>query len=225
MTFNERKIISSRFSAIKKDQRGFTLTELLVAAGLSLFVLASIGSLFRAQTKTVKGQESRMEASEYALTVLEMVVREIRNAGYFPAAACDATGGITAATATSIALQYDRNGDGVCTGVDEIITFNFDGANVTRTTTNPATTSLLTNGNATALTFTYFPQQTAAAAPPPYCVTPGVPLGCNGALALSLTSVQRITVSLTVAPTSTDVQFAGAAVTMSATADLRNHGT
>ena len=59
-----------------KNQRGFTLTELLVSMGLSLFVLAGVGSLFRAQTHTVKGQESRMEANEYALAVIDMLVRE-----------------------------------------------------------------------------------------------------------------------------------------------------
>ena len=57
--------MTGRFTAFE-NERGFTLTELLVAAGLSLFVLASIGSLFRAQTHTIKGQESRMEAHEYA---------------------------------------------------------------------------------------------------------------------------------------------------------------
>ncbi len=95
-----------------KNQRGFTLTELLVSMGLSLFVLAGVGSVFRAQTHTVKGQESKMEANEYALTVLDMVVREVRNAGYFPSTACDATGGITAASASGITFQYDKNSDG-----------------------------------------------------------------------------------------------------------------
>jgi type IV pilus assembly protein PilW len=108
-----------------KDQSGFTLAELLVAAGLSLFVLASIGVVFRAQTHSVKGQESRMEAHEYALTVIDVMIREIRNAGYFPGTACDATGGITAASATSLSFQYDKNGNGACSGDDEIITFAF----------------------------------------------------------------------------------------------------
>ena len=45
-----------------QDQRGFTLTELMVAAGLFLFVLGTIYGVFRSQTHTVKGQESRMEA-------------------------------------------------------------------------------------------------------------------------------------------------------------------
>ena len=207
-----------------KNQRGFTLTELLVSMGLSLFVLAGVGSLFRAQSHTVKAQESKMEANEYALTVLDMVVREVRNAGYFPSIACDATGGITSASATSITLQYDKNGDGDCADADENITFAFDGTNITRTTTSPATTSTLTDTNATALTFAYYPQQTSATAPAPYCISSGVPSGCSGTLLSSLKSVQKITISLTVTPKSTDSNFTGSPVTMSLTADLRNHG-
>lgn len=204
-----------------RNERGFTLTELLVAAGLSLFILASIGSLFRAQTHTVKGQESRMEAHEYALTVLDIIVRETRNAGYFPTTACDATGGITSASATSISLQYDKNNDGVCSGDDEVIAFAYDsvGLNVTRNGQS------LSDGNVTNVQFTYYPQQTSGTAPAPYCVSAGVPSGCSGTLSANFKNVQKIDISMTVAPKSTDSQFAGSAITMSLTADLRNHGT
>jgi Tfp pilus assembly protein PilW len=204
-----------------RNQNGFSLVELLVAAGLSLFVLASIGGLFRAQTKTVKGQESRLEAHEYALTVLDLMVREIRNTGYFPTNACDATGGITSASATSINLQYDKNNNGTCSGDDEVVAFTYDGVglNVTR---NGQT---LSDGNVTAVQFTYYPQQTSGTAPAPYCVSTGVPSGCSGTLSSNFKNVQKINISLTVAPRSTDNEFTGSAVTMSLTADLRNHGT
>ena len=204
-----------------KDQSGFTLVELLVAAGLSLFVLASIGGLFRSQTKTVKGQESRMEAHEYALAVLDIMVREIRNTGYFPGTACNATGGITAATATGFSLVYDKNADSACSGDDEVVAFAYDGTNQNVTRNGQA----LSDGNVTAVQFTYYPQQTSGTAPSPYCISTGVPSGCSGTLSSSFSSVQRIAISLTVQPKMTDTQFAGTAVTMSITADLRNHGT
>jgi prepilin-type N-terminal cleavage/methylation domain-containing protein len=202
------------------NQDGFTLTELLVAMGLSLFVLASIGSVFRAQTHTVKGQEKRMEAHEYALTVLDVMVREIRNTGYFPSATCDATGGIASATATGITIQYDKNGNGACSGDDEVIAFAYDsvGKNITRNG------QALSDGNVTAVQFHYYPQQTSGTAPAPYCVSTGVPSGCSGALSSNLNSVKKIAMTLTVAPKSTDSQFIGSSVTMSLTADLRNHG-
>jgi Tfp pilus assembly protein PilW len=201
-----------------KGQSGFTLTELLVGAGLSLFILASIGTVFRAQTHTVKGQESRMEAHEYALTVLDVMLREIRNSGYFPSTSCDSTGGITAASASGITIQYDRNGNGACSGDDEVITFAFASSNVTRNG------QALSDSNVTAVQFTYYPQQTSGTAPAPYCVSSGVPSGCSGTLSSSYSSVKKIVISLTVQPRSSDSQFTGSPVTMSVTADLRNHG-
>jgi Tfp pilus assembly protein PilW len=201
-----------------KGQSGFTLAELLVGTGLSLFILASIGTVFRAQTHTVKGQESRMEAHEYALTVLDVMVREIRNSGYFPSASCDSTGGITAASASGITIQYDRNGNGTCSGDDEVITFAFASSNVTRNG------QALSDGNVTAVQFTYYPQQTSGTAPAPYCVSSGVPSGCSGTLSSSYSAVKKIVISLTVQPRSSDSQFTGSSVTMSVTADLRNHG-
>lgn len=203
-----------------KNQSGFTLVELLVAAGLSLFVLASIGGLFRAQTKTVKGQESRMEAHEYALAVLDTMAREIRNTGYFPGTACNATGGITAASATSFSLVYDKNADNACSGDDEVVAFVYDGTNRNVTRNSQA----LSDGNVTAVQFTYYPQQTSSTAPAPYCISTGVPSGCSGTLSSSFSTVQRIAISITVQPKMTDTQFAGSPVTMSVTADLRNHG-
>ncbi len=188
--------------------------------GLSLFVLAGVGSLFRAQTHTVKGQESRMEANEYALAVIDMLVREVRNAGYYPSTACDATGGITSATATAVTIQYDKDSNGACSGDDEIVVFAYDSANKNVTRNGVA----LSDGNVTAVELTYYPQQTSSSAPAPYCVSTNVPSGCSGTLSSNWKSVQKITISLTVAPKSTDSNFTGSPVTMSLTADLRNHG-
>jgi prepilin-type N-terminal cleavage/methylation domain-containing protein len=192
-----------------KDQSGFTLIEVLMTMGLSLFVLASIGGVFRAQTHTIKGQESRMEAHEYALTVIDVMVREIRNAGYFPNTACDATGGIVSATATSINFRYDKNGDGACSGDDEVITFAFASSNVTRNG------EALSDSNVTGAQFTYYPQQTSGTAATPF----SAPVS-----SANFTAIAKVTISLTVQPRSTDSQFTGSVVTMSATADLRNHG-
>jgi prepilin-type N-terminal cleavage/methylation domain-containing protein len=204
-----------------RSQKGFTLIELLVATGLSLVVLASVATFFRAQTKTVKGQESRMEANDYVLTVLDLIVREIRNTGYFPSTACDTTGGIASASTTGFNLQYDKNSDGACSGDDEVIAFAYDSTNNNVTRNGQA----LTDGNATALQFNYYPQQTSSTLPTPYCVSTGVPSGCSGTLSANYKSVQKITVSLTVAPKSADSAFTGAPVSLSLTADLRNHGT
>ena len=204
-----------------KDQNGFTLAELMVSASLSLAVLAAIYSLFRAQTHTIKGQEGRMEAHEYAMSVLDLMEREIRNTGYFPTGtACSTpanTTGIVEATAQSFRLVYDSNGDGAC---EEDVSFTYDATN--RNVLRNG--SPLTDGNATAVQFTYYPQQTSGAAPAPYCISAGNPAGCSGDLAANLSTVQKITISITVQSKNTDVQFGGpSSITMSSSADLRNH--
>ena len=205
-----------------QNQKGFTLAELMVSAGLSLAVMAAIYGLFRAQTHTIKGQEGRMEAHEYAMSVLDIMVREIRNTGYFPTGTACATtpantAGIIAATAQSFRLVYDTNGDGAC---EEDVSFTYDAANK-NILRNGAP---LTDGNATAIQFTYYPQQTSGTAPAPYCFSAGNPTGCSGDLAANLSAVQKITISITVQSKNTDAQFGGqSSITMSSSADLRNH--
>jgi len=205
-----------------QNQKGFTLAELMVSAGLSLAVLAAIYGVFRAQTHTIRGQEGRMEAHEYAMSVLDTMVREIRNTGYFPkGTACATTpantAGIIAATAQSFRLVYDTNGDGAC---EEDVSFTYD-ATTKDVVRNGAP---LTDGNATAIQFTYYPQQTSGTAPAPYCFSAGNPTGCSGDLAANLSAVQKITISITVQSKNTDAQFGGqSSITMSSSADLRNH--
>jgi hypothetical protein len=84
--------------------------------------------------------------------------------------------------------------------------------------------SPLTDGNATAVQFIYYPQQTSGTAPAPYCFSAGNPTGCSGDLAANLSAVQKITISITVQSKNTDAQFGGqSSITMSSSADLRNH--
>jgi Tfp pilus assembly protein PilW len=206
------------------NQQGLTLPELMVATGLSLGILAAVYGLFRSQTHTVKAQESRMEAHEYATTVLDMMVREIRNTGYFPTGTACTTdpvnvAGIVAATAQSFRLVYDTNPD--VEGCEENVTFSYDADNKNLMRNGEP----LTDGNATAVQFTYYPQQTSGTAPAPFCWSAGSPSGCSGDLAANLANVQQVTISVTVRSDSTDAQHGGqTSVTMSLTADLRNHG-
>lgn len=219
----ELNSLPRKLSGVKlKQHHGFTLVEILVSMGFSLAVLASIYGLFRAQTHTVKGQESRMEAHEYALSVLDTIVRETRNTGYFPTnVACtnvSNTGGIVTAAAQSFRLVYDTNADGSC---EEDISFTYDSANKNVLRNNVT----ITDGNATDVQFTYYPQQTSSSAPAPYCISAGVPSGCSGTLSSNLASVQKVMVSITIQAKSPDTQYGGqTTTTMTSTADLRNHG-
>jgi prepilin-type N-terminal cleavage/methylation domain-containing protein len=212
------------------NQKGFTLVELLVAMTLSLTLLGAVYAVYRVQAHTVKGQEYRMEAQEYARVSLDMMVREIRNLGYFPTrVACPApanTNGLVSATATSISFAYDADGNGDCAGVGEsvIYTYNANTLDISRTTTNPAATDTLTIGNVTAFQLLYYPRQTGASAPAPYCISAGNPSGCSGLnVSSNLASVQRVSVSLTVKLQKTDANVgAQQDITMNSNADLRN---
>jgi prepilin-type N-terminal cleavage/methylation domain-containing protein len=211
------------------NQKGFTLVELLVAMTLSLTLLGAVYAVYRVQAHTVKGQEYRMEAQEYARVSLDMMVREIRNLGYFPTrVACPApanTNGLVSATATSISFAYDADGNGDCAGTGENVVYSYDSntKDISRTA-NGGAAQTLTIGNVTAFQLLYYPRQTGASAPAPYCISAGNPSGCSGLnVSSNLASVQRVSVSLTVKLQKTDANVgAQQDITMNSNADLRN---
>ena len=211
------------------NQKGFTLMELLVAMSLSVAVLFAARSVYRVQAHTVKAQEYQMEAQEYGRVSLDMMAREIRNLGYFPTrTACTTspanTSGIVTATETSISFVYDANGDGDCADTGENVTYTYDSSTKNISRTADGSTQVLTNGNVTAFQLIYYPKQTGASAPPPYCNSAGNPSGCSGGNAsANLGSIQRVSISLTVKLLKTDPNFGGQNnVVMSSNVDLRN---
>ncbi len=215
-----------------RNQKGFTLAELLIAASLSLIVLGAVYSVYRVQAHTVKVQEFRTEAQEYGRNALDMMVREMRNLGYFPTrTACPvpaSTNGIVAASDTSIQFVYDADGNGDCAGASENVTYTYNAGalDITRAAAGGAAQPL-TAGNVTAAQFVYYPRQTGAASPAPYCyaVAGGSPAGCTSDVASNLANIQRISVSVTVLSKSTDTQFNGQqSITMDSNVELRNRG-
>src|SRR5687768_1410994 len=66
---------------------GFTLVELMVSLTLLSIVLTAVYSVYQVNLNTVIVQESRQEAQEYARSILYIMVREMRNAGYAPTGA------------------------------------------------------------------------------------------------------------------------------------------
>jgi hypothetical protein len=141
--------------------------------------------------------------------------------------ACSApanTKGLVSATATSISFAYDANGDGDCADTGESVTYTYNALDISRTTTNPAATDTLTNANVTVFQLLYYPRQTSAAAPAPFCISAGNPSGCAGGnVSANLANVQRVSVSLTVKLQKTDANVgAQQDIVMNSNADLRN---
>ncbi len=220
-----RTVAAPKMAAMNK--KGFTIVELLVSILLTSIIMGAIYSVYRVQTHSAKVQENRQEAQEYARSVLDMMVREIRNAGYAPTAAACAV--VVSADVQTLQFRYDANANGVCTDADEDITYAFSTANcastpgfgdITRTakdaTSGTTVTASLTNCNVQTVagnfSFTYYPQNSTTAYTTP--VASG-----------NLGSIQRVSISLTVQSKNPDTEFGGQlTATMTSNADLRNRG-
>ncbi len=205
---------------------GFTLIETIVAMFMLSITMAAFYSVYRMQTRSLKGQDNRLEAQQTARSALDFMVREIRNAGYNPNAETNGancgvwgnagTPGVIEATATTIHFSYDANKDGTCSGggtLDENIKYSFVIAtgDVTREVDGEAAEEL-TDGNATGLTLAYFPKDSII----PFAF----PLS-----AADRDNIQRITITVTIDSKNMDDELGGAlSARMTTNVDLRNRG-
>lgn len=135
-----------------KNVKGFTLVEVMVAMGIGILMLMAIYTAVNMGQKSSAGIEGKVAAQQDARAALDLMVMELRMASYNPtlspyvwvnpascngASASSAYRGITAATANSISIEMDLNGNGAIAGdANEIITYNYDTANsyITRNT-------------------------------------------------------------------------------------------
>lgn len=142
-------------------QAGFTLTEIMV--GMVIVGVMGIGmvSMFRVQHQTYVSQNSGVLSTQNARAGLDMMVREMRNAGFDPYG--DAGAGVTEWTATRFAFTADLNGDGDTDDPDESVTYFFDAADSLLVRSVFGTDATLANGIA-AMTFSYFRDGSGTAA-------------------------------------------------------------
>lgn len=89
--------------------KGFTLTELLVAIAISGVVMAGIYSSFYAQQKTFVAQEQTAAMQQNLRAAMYLMEREIRMAGYDPTG--DAGAGIHTADTNGIRITKDTTDD------------------------------------------------------------------------------------------------------------------
>ena len=211
--------------------------ELLVSMILTLFFMGAVYSVFRVQARSVKSQESRLEAQEYARAVLDLMVREVRSAGYNPTEATNGTEcadgvnpgvpGIVVANAQTLQFTLDFDGDGDCSGPNEDFTFAYNAGNqdITRAIDGGAAQSL-TDGNATALQFTYLPQDCTNNFSTPIGGGAAACPGTAGGNAGTLAAIQRISIALTVQSQNPDTEFGGGVLDaeMESNVELRNRG-
>lgn len=106
-----------------RNNKGFTLVELMVAAAVSGMVIVSIWTVYRLQKRTMEAQEVVTDIQQNNRAALLLVPRDIRRAGYDPTAS--GRFGITVAGFQSV----DLNNDGALDPLWEtnsIITLNAD---------------------------------------------------------------------------------------------------
>lgn len=209
------------------------MIELLVSVLLTSIIMLAIYSVYRVQTHSAKVQENRLEAQEYARAVLDMMVREIRNAGYAPTGAACAV--VVSADSQSLQFRYDANADGDCGDTDEDITYAFsttgcasgygditrkEGANSAEALTNCNVPTGTSN-----FSFTYYPQDCSNNFSTPVGSGSSSCPASPGSNAGTLAAIQRVGISLTVQSKNPDTQFGGQlSATMTSNADLRNRG-
>ena len=129
-------------SRVLRDQRGYTLAELLVSAAVIAFIMAALLSLLMSGQQSYATGAGRAEAQQNARLVIERMVRELRTAGHDPQATGTFAGVTALGAGTGFVIRNDWSGNGaidaaLATTVDgvnhgEMITYTFTGTTLTR---------------------------------------------------------------------------------------------
>lgn len=127
------------------DSRAFTTAELLVALLFGMIVMATLYGFYRDQLFYLLSQETKTATLEDARGGLDIMVRELRNAGSWTKSPYTAPSGcsrVVSASSTSIRIQADLDSNGNCTSATgEDVTYQTDSA----TSTCPGT-NIITRG-------------------------------------------------------------------------------
>lgn len=114
-----------------QNQTGFTLIELMIAMVISSIVMAAVYSFFISSNKMSIVQNASVAAEQSVRTGLEIMVQDIRMAGYDPLKTSGAA--ISINQSSKIQITSDRNGDGDIDDSDfEKVTYELSGGNLRR---------------------------------------------------------------------------------------------
>jgi Tfp pilus assembly protein PilW len=115
------------------DHRAFTLSELVMAALFGMIVIGSLYSFYTGQLFNLLSQETKTATLQDARGALDLMVRELRNAGAWAAGSAPAgCSGVVTATSTTIRIQADLDGNGDCSSsTGEDVTYSLAGATST----------------------------------------------------------------------------------------------
>jgi type IV pilus assembly protein PilW len=107
----------------RRQERGFTLVELLVAMAITAVVMGAVYSLYKTQQDSYIAQDQVVEMQQNVRASLYQMARDLRMAGFNPQRAPnvggfvtqlpDDGGGTTTTDSTNIAFTIDQNANGV----------------------------------------------------------------------------------------------------------------
>jgi prepilin-type N-terminal cleavage/methylation domain-containing protein len=127
------------------NNKGFTLTELMIAMVVGSIIMAVIYSTYQAQQKSYTTQHLAVEMQQNIRSAISLMKREIRMAGYDPLAddgvdndaanGVDDPGessgaGIVSAAGNFIQFSYDNNANSVTTDSNESLTYGFTAGDI-----------------------------------------------------------------------------------------------
>jgi prepilin-type N-terminal cleavage/methylation domain-containing protein len=158
-----------------RDPRGFTLVEMLVALIVASIVGLSMVKLFINQHQAFLRQNEGVRATQNARAGVDMMARELRNAGYDPRGSSGA--GITQWSADTFGWTADLNEDGDADDDDEQVAYLFKSGSGTLVRREGGTNVTIADG-ITGLTFAYFSDE-------------------NGTVAAAATEIEQVGIAMT----------------------------
>jgi prepilin-type N-terminal cleavage/methylation domain-containing protein len=114
------------------DKHAFTLVELMVALAMATIFITATLTIADMSISTYGAQERVSEAQQSVRAALDLMVRDVRMAGYDPMAVNAGPTidiGILAASQTSLHFSADLNADQVNNGGTEDLTYYYDADN------------------------------------------------------------------------------------------------
>ena len=109
------------------NQKGISLLEVVIAMSMGLLVLTALSGTFQVQRKLYGTQDQVNEMMETARASMDMVIREVKLAGYNPSAV-SYTG--IPYYSNLLRIRTDLNGDGAIDDLTEDIVYLHDSTNL-----------------------------------------------------------------------------------------------
>lgn len=143
--------------SLLNNSRGFTLVELMVAMVMAAIVIFATMTLSEMAAQSYEAQERVSTAQQGVRAAMDIMVRDIRMAGFDPMAQSNgslAGAGFTTATATTLQFGADLDASGAIDATDEQIQYDFVGGQLQRDRWPFGTPQVIIN-NVQNMTFAY----------------------------------------------------------------------